>query len=79
MTSWALVIRSMSTLRGKQIWGVRRSRWTPYTCAEPMVGLLIGLLLAVVVFAVTGGHVLFLPLLFFLPLGGLFVHRGRRW
>jgi hypothetical protein len=36
----------------------------------------IGLLIAVVVFAATGGHVLFLPLLF-LPLG-LFSFRRRR-
>lgn len=42
---------------------------------------LTGLLIAVLVFLLTGGHVLFLPLLFLLPLGGLFGHRGRhgRW
>jgi hypothetical protein len=45
-----------------------------------------GLVIALVIFLVTGGHVLFLPLLFVLPLGGLFGHRrrygswyGRRW
>jgi hypothetical protein len=38
---------------------------------------LIGLLVAVAVFAISGGHVLFLPLLFLLPLGGLFGHRQR--
>ncbi|HLY50432.1 MAG TPA: hypothetical protein VKR21_14670 [Solirubrobacteraceae bacterium] len=45
-----------------------------------------GLVIAVLVFVLTGGHVLFLPLLFLLPLGGLFGHRrrygrwsGRRW
>jgi hypothetical protein len=38
-----------------------------------------GLLVAVAVFAVSGGHVLFLPLLIFLPLGGLALGRaGRR-
>ena len=41
---------------------------------------LFGLLLAAVVFAVSGGHLLFLPLFFVLPLGGLFTHRrARRW
>jgi hypothetical protein len=42
---------------------------------------LIGLLLAVVIFAASGGHMLFLPLFFVLPLGGLFGHRrrNRRW
>jgi hypothetical protein len=39
---------------------------------------LFGLLIAVVVFAATGGHVLLLPLLFVLPLGGLLTHRSRR-
>jgi hypothetical protein len=38
---------------------------------------LIGLLIAVAVFALSGGHLLFLPLLFVLPLGGLFGHRRR--
>jgi hypothetical protein len=40
-----------------------------------------GLLIALFVFVITGGHVLFLPLLFLLPLGGLFGHRRRykRW
>ena len=36
-----------------------------------------GLVLAAVVFIVSGGHVLFLPLLFVLPLGGLLAHRRR--
>jgi hypothetical protein len=42
---------------------------------------LYGLLIAAVVFAASGGHVIFLPLLFLLPLGGLFGHRSRhgRW
>jgi hypothetical protein len=39
---------------------------------------LFGLLIAVVVFAATGGHVLLLPLLFVLPLGGLLTRRSRR-
>jgi hypothetical protein len=38
---------------------------------------LYGLLIAAIVFAVSGGHVLFLPLFFLLPLGGLFGHRRR--
>jgi len=33
---------------------------------------LFGLLIALLVFAISGGHVLFLPLLFLLPLGGMF-------
>ncbi len=40
--------------------------------------VLVGLLIAAVIFAVSGGHVLFLPLFFLLPLGGLFGHRRRR-
>ena len=42
---------------------------------------LIGLLIAVVVFLASGGHLLFLPLFFILPLGGLFGarRRTRRW
>lgn len=35
-----------------------------------------GLLLAVVLLVVTGGHLIFLPLFFALPLGGLFGHRA---
>jgi hypothetical protein len=40
-----------------------------------------GLVLAAVIFVVSGGHILFLPLFFLLPLGGLFGHRRRhsRW
>ena len=38
---------------------------------------LYGLLLAALLFIVTGGHLLFLPLFFVLPLGGLFGHRRR--
>jgi len=40
--------------------------------------VLFGLLLAAVVFAASGGHMVFLPLFFVLPLGGLFGHRQRR-
>jgi hypothetical protein len=36
----------------------------------------LGLLLAVAIFAISGGHLLLLPLFFVLPLGGLF---SRRW
>ena len=38
---------------------------------------LCGLLIAALSFAVSGGHLLLLPLLFILPLGGLFGHRRR--
>jgi hypothetical protein len=42
--------------------------------------ILFGLLVALVVYALSGGHVLLLPLLFLLPLGGgLFHRRTRRW
>jgi hypothetical protein len=44
--------------------------------ARPLMRfILFGLLIALVVFAVSGGHVLFLPLLFLLPLGGGLFHR----
>jgi hypothetical protein len=39
---------------------------------------LFGLLLAAAIFLISGGHVVFLPLFFLLPLGGLFGHRRRR-
>jgi hypothetical protein len=40
-----------------------------------------GLVLAAVIFLLSGGHVVLLPLFFLLPLGGLFGHRRRhqRW
>jgi hypothetical protein len=38
---------------------------------------LFGLLVAAVIFLISGGHVLFLPLFFLLPLSGLFGHRRR--
>jgi hypothetical protein len=40
-----------------------------------MSGLLLGLGIAVLLFVATGGHLLFLPLVFILPLGGFLVHR----
>jgi len=40
--------------------------------------MLFGLLLAALIFMVSGGHLLFLPLFFLLPIGGLFGHRRRR-
>jgi len=43
-----------------------------------MRGLLLGVLVAAVLYVVTGGHLLFLPLFFVLPLGGLLTHRRRR-
>jgi hypothetical protein len=39
---------------------------------------LAGLIIAALIFAVSGGHLVFLPLFFVLPLGGLFTHRSRR-
>ena len=36
-----------------------------------------GLFIAALVFLVSGGHFLFIPLFFALPLGGLFAHRRR--
>jgi hypothetical protein len=36
-----------------------------------------GILIAVAIFAISGGHMLFLPLLFLLPLGGFLGHRSR--
>jgi hypothetical protein len=45
--------------------------------------ILWGLAIAVAIYLLSAGHVLFLPLLFFLPLGGLFGRRrrsySRRW
>jgi hypothetical protein len=38
---------------------------------------LVGVLIAALIFAASGGHLLFLPLFFLLPLGGLFGHRRR--
>jgi hypothetical protein len=40
--------------------------------------VLFGLLIAALIFVVSGGHLLFLPLFFLLPMGGLFGHRRRR-
>ena len=40
--------------------------------------LLIGFLVAAAVYLVTRGHVLFLPLLLVLPLGGALFGSGRR-
>ena len=42
-----------------------------------MILLLVGLAIAVIVFLVSGGHVIFLPLILILPLG-LFSFRRRR-
>ena len=42
-----------------------------------IIGLLVGLGIAVVLFALTGGHVIFLPLFFVLPLGGFLARRRR--
>lgn len=51
----------------------------PRAGAATMWLILIGLLIAAVVFLVTGGHLIFLPLFFVLPLGGLAWRRsGRR-
>ena len=39
--------------------------------------LLWGLVIAGAIYLISGGHLLFLPLLFFLPLGGFFTRRRR--
>ena len=39
--------------------------------------LVFGLLIAAAIYLISGGHVLFLPLLLFIPLGGLFGRRRR--
>ena len=44
---------------------------------QPMRFLLLGVMIGLAVYLITGGHVLFLPLLFFLPLG-LFSFGRRR-
>ena len=46
-----------------------------------MILLLLGLAVAAIVFVVSGGHVLLLPLFFILPLGffGFGRRRGRGW
>ena len=36
-----------------------------------------GLVFAALLFVLSGGHLLFLPLLFLLPLGGMFGHHRR--
>lgn len=38
----------------------------------------VGPILAALIFIACGGHVVFLPLFFALPLGGLFTHRCWR-
>ena len=43
-----------------------------------MVLALTGLLIGVVLFIATGGHLVFLPLLFVLPLGGGLLQRRSR-
>ena len=37
-----------------------------------------GLVIAAAIYLLSAGHVLFLPLLFFIPLGGMFGRRRRR-
>jgi hypothetical protein len=46
-----------------------------------MRGLLVGVAIAALLYVVTGGHLILLPLFFVLPLGGLVAHRRsrRRW
>ena len=39
--------------------------------------LLVGLAIAFLVFVISGGHILFLPLILLFPLGGLLFHRRR--
>ena len=40
--------------------------------------VLVGLALVALIFVLTGGHLIFLPLFFVLPLVGLFGHRRSR-
>jgi hypothetical protein len=40
--------------------------------------IILGLIVAALVFLLSGGHVVFLPLFFVLPLGGLFLGGRRR-
>ncbi len=40
--------------------------------------VLFGLLIAALIFIVSGGHLLFLSLFFLLPMGGFLGHRRRR-
>jgi hypothetical protein len=42
-----------------------------------LILLLLGLVVAAVLFAISGGHVIFLPLFFILPLGFFGLGRGR--
>ena len=39
--------------------------------------LLGGLAVAFLIFVISGGHIVFLPLILLFPLGGLFFHRRR--
>jgi hypothetical protein len=57
--------------------GARSQRGYVETTGGSLRFAVYGLLLAAVLFIVTGGHLLFLPLFFVLPLGGLFGHRRR--
>jgi len=43
-----------------------------------MKGILLGLAIAALLFVVTGGHVLFLPLFLVFPLGGFLARRRTR-
>ena len=56
----------------------RRVRGRLHAKATLMRFALLGLIVAALVFALTGGHMLLLPLFFVLPLGGLFGHRRSR-
>jgi hypothetical protein len=42
-----------------------------------LILLLLGLVVAAIVFLLSGGHVIFLPLFFILPLGFFGLGRGR--
>ena len=42
-----------------------------------LITLLAGIAIAALVYVISGGHVLFLPLIFLLPLGLLFRRRRR--
>ncbi|MEA2300990.1 MAG: hypothetical protein QOD61_1061 [Solirubrobacteraceae bacterium] len=62
--------------------GIRTRPHPPAPYAHPVPAMRLaafGLLIAAILFLASGGHLLFLPLFFVLPLGGLLGgRRGRR-
>jgi hypothetical protein len=50
---------------------------TPVSGGSLMRFAMYGLIFAALLFVISGGHIIFLPLFFLLPLGGMFGHRRR--